>query len=691
MANYVLPIVARTRRGFPAWVDDQIALDHKIALASDASINAITKGSLFLIGSRDNIWSYFPIASGLPANNVDVLLRLSKRSLGNESYTNTGGAIMLSPTKDTGVNHGYALSIGSGTSSYCSIYNRQLSGNQNNLGSAEISPNIANTSTVILVRARRDSDNLRMKVWVDSVKEPVNWNISIKNTTYDVTNIGFIIHGRDLIIDLKDIAYATNGDTATFDLPPVVDVMEGTVTNVKNGDIVNIHDLATHNIVDSIVLPSSGAWTSNLYNNRPVYARIERASGSEYDLLFAKYGGTYLGGDYPDGALKDDGVPSAGEVSVLYRSDDPILGGATIAKVSAAQSGEWRVSGLQPNIPFDIVARKPNRKDVVVSDVMGFPDPSFKFALIGSVSHVSGYLKGLLFAKGATLPLTAQFTGATPYGMDANAFAIDGNTININAPMRDYGQFNFEIDISDGNGNTVSSSVVITDAKRAPFVDFIAAVNSMDRGSGSAPMTAVIPDTVQEGDMLVLAVMRRGNITVSDNNGGSWTLGEDVFSSDTAFPQGTSIYYRTAKAGDAGKAITVSTTYSGRLIVYLSVYRGKFAPLEVVKTVSNPPRYDNTYNQAVKNLAPIEHDGGFIVRAVSNVYALSSGNTYADIIGMTNTGDAVRDVSNQLRMQVAYKHLETGGILYGITYKTGVTNSNEVILDAAIILDEVRP
>src|SRR5699024_179174 len=113
-----------------------------------------------------------------------------------------------------------------------------------------------------------------------------------------------------------------------------------------------------------------------------------------------------------------------------------------------------------------------------------------------------------------------------------------------------------------------------------PFVDFIGAVNSMDRGDGSAPMTTVIPSTVQEGDMLVLGIMRRGDITVSDNNSGVWELGADSINAALS-EQGTSIYYRTAKANDAGKTITVSTSYSGRLIVYLSVYRGKFAPLKV--------------------------------------------------------------------------------------------------------------
>lgn len=221
-----------------------------------------------------------------------------------------------------------------------------------------------------------------------------------------------------------------------------------------------------------------------------------------------------------------------------------------------------------------------------------------------------------------------------------------------------------------------------------PFVDFIDAVNSMDRGSGSAPMTAVIPNTVQEGDMLVLGIMRRGDITVSDNNTGVWThaASSDFAGDGSTAPQSSTIYYRTAKAGDAGNTITVSTSYSGRLIVYLSVYRGKFTPLKVVKTVSNPVRYDETYQERVKNLAPIEHDGGFIVRAVSNVYALFDSNNRMDIAGMENTG---LQSGEPRRLQVAYKHLETGGTLSGITYDTNYGDPNDVIPDVAIILDEI--
>lgn len=222
-----------------------------------------------------------------------------------------------------------------------------------------------------------------------------------------------------------------------------------------------------------------------------------------------------------------------------------------------------------------------------------------------------------------------------------------------------------------------------------PFVGFIDAVNSMDRGSGSEPMTTVIPNTVQEGDMLVLGIMRRGDIAVSDNNSGVWTLGAD--SIDTAIHrQGTSIYYRTAKADDAGKTIAVSTSYSGRLIVYLSVYRGKLAPLKVVKTISNPARYDETYKENPINLAPIEHDGGLIVRAASNVFAVVTGDTKSLVSNMINTGDTVRASPEDLRLQVAYKHLETGGVLRGVTYDYGGEGSQDAVYpDVAIILDEI--
>lgn len=221
------------------------------------------------------------------------------------------------------------------------------------------------------------------------------------------------------------------------------------------------------------------------------------------------------------------------------------------------------------------------------------------------------------------------------------------------------------------------------------FVDYIGSVNSLDEGSSSETRTIIttIPSTVQVGDILVLAVARRASVTVVDSNSGAWTLGADSFDF-SKYTQATSIYYRTAIAGDAGAVISTTAVNSGVLISYLSIYRGKYKPLKVSATISNPVRYDETYSRDPINLAPISHDGGFIVRAVSNAYVLSNyDNAKMIISGMTPTG-AIS--GHPLRMQVAYKHLETADILRGITYSYGGSgNSNAVYPDAAIILNEV--
>lgn len=242
--------------------------------------------------------------------------------------------------------------------------------------------------------------------------------------------------------------------------------------------------------------------------------------------------------------------------------------------------------------------------------------------------------------------------------------------------------------VANGCEPITHGSYQFNHVERAPFVDFIGAVNSMDRGSGTAPITIVIPNSVQEGDIMVLGIMRRGQVSVSDNNSGAWTLGADVFGSPATYEQGTSIYYRVAKVSDAGKTVTINAPYNGRLIAYLSVYRGKNKMLKVSKTISNPLRYDVTFVNPAANLAPIEHESGFMVRAVSNVYAA---NDVADsrmlISDMIATGP---ESGEPQRLQVAYKHLKTANILSGITYTYGGTgNSQALYPDVAIILDEV--
>lgn len=685
MANFVLPITARTRRGFPNWVDEQITLGQEVVKYEDADVLASNTGLVFMCGNIGD--TYIPIASNITGNKVEVLIKLEKLHTGNQSYNNTGGAIVFRPDNPKTYNTGYQFCLSSGSGSGVYLYNYTKADGFGMLGGATMAT-INTLNKPVFIRARREGVSLKMKVWFSKDIEPSTWTATSSNSEHDVTSIGFLTGSYNQVLKLHAIAYATDGDTASFDSPDVVDMVAGNVVGAKTGDVVNIHDVVTHDVIDSISLTTSGAWVSSLYNNNPVYARVEKSSGSEYDLLFAKYGNTYLSGDYPDSSIKDDGAPSSGEVSILYRSNDPILGGVTIAKTLAAQSGEWRVSGLQHDISFDVVARKNNRKDAIVSNVSGFPDPDFKFYLLGQIRNINGYLTGLVLAKGAAQPLTVSFDGIVPYGISAEQMLVSENIVTSDQPLRDYGNFNFDMRVTDANSKSVISNIDIVDAERTPFVEFIGSVNSMDRGSGTSPITAIIPANVLPGDVLVIGIMRRGDISISDNNQGVWTLNADLYGAPI-YEQGTSIYTRIAVSNDAGKTVTVSAPYNGRLIVYMSIYRGVFAKLRVKSAHIGAIRYDSTYQEQVKNLQPITHSSGFLIRAVSNVFAANDASSAQSIIsGMISTGP---EIGEPKRMQVSYKHLPTEGVLSGTTYDTTSANSGDILPDVAIILDEIRP
>lgn len=684
MANFVLPIVARTRRGFPQWVDEQASLGHEPVIPNDASISSSKNGLIIICSKIAN--TVLPIANRIDDDKAEILIKFERYVAGSANFGNAGGAIIFNESKSVNPTANYQFCISSGSSLTYNLYKYSSASGFTALGGS-VFLGSAWQNKSILLRARKELSALKLKAWYEGDLEPSSWGINVTDSTYKLDSIDFQVGPYNQLISIKKLAYATNGDTASFDLPPVVDVMAGTVTNVKNGDIVNIHDLATHNIVDSIILPSSGAWTSNLYNNRPVYAKIERANGSEYDFLFAKYGGTYLGGDYPDGSVKDDGVPSAGEISVLYRSDDPILGGATIAKVSVPQSGEWRVLGLQPNVPFDVVARKLNRKDVVVSSVVGVPDPDFKFALLGQISNDNGYLAGLLLAKGAAQPITASFLGTTPYGLQASALVVDGNKISANIPLRDYGDFSFDVSVSDALGMTVNKPISINNASRANFVKIIGTTNSTDASESISTLNVSIPINTQVNDLLVLSIASMQSISVTDSNGGVWLLQGDSVKTSVA-PIKSSIYTRYAIAGDAGKIVAIKNTSTALLIASLTTLRGEFAQLRVLKAIANDTQYGDTYKTNNKKLTPIVHTSGFIMRALSVWYANADAAAKKSVLGMTAM---MPQIGQPSRLQVAYKHEGLAGTLDGVVFNTDSATTLDSVPDMVVVIDEIRP
>lgn len=86
------------------------------------------------------------------------------------------------------------------------------------------------------------------------------------------------------------------------------------------------------------------------------------------------FGDGYLAGEFPDGITTVEGVPVSATVRILLRPEADALGdGVVVARVQSAADGTWRVDGLDPALKFDVIARKANYNDVIVSGVS--PEP----------------------------------------------------------------------------------------------------------------------------------------------------------------------------------------------------------------------------------------------------------------------------------------------------------------------------
>lgn len=100
-----------------------------------------------------------------------------------------------------------------------------------------------------------------------------------------------------------------------------------------------------------------------------------RASPFRGRALFSReikplFGNGYLAGEFPGGITTVESVPSVATVRAILRtSTGSPLDGVVAGETQSAQDGTWRISGLNPDLRFDVVGRKDGFNDVIMSDV----------------------------------------------------------------------------------------------------------------------------------------------------------------------------------------------------------------------------------------------------------------------------------------------------------------------------------
>lgn len=108
-----------------------------------------------------------------------------------------------------------------------------------------------------------------------------------------------------------------------------------------------------------IAIPGAGTYTIDIGESFPRH------------LL---QGDGYLSGSFPDGITTLNGVPVAATVRAHYRPAGGEPGdGLLVASTESAADGTWIISGLNPDLKFDIIGRLDGQNDVIAANVQPMP------------------------------------------------------------------------------------------------------------------------------------------------------------------------------------------------------------------------------------------------------------------------------------------------------------------------------
>jgi len=78
----------------------------------------------------------------------------------------------------------------------------------------------------------------------------------------------------------------------------------------------------------------------------------------------------FLSSEYPDFITSVENVPASCEIRVLLRRENWQFGdGKVVAITTSAPDGTWIVTGLNPELRYDVVCRHADYNDMILSNV----------------------------------------------------------------------------------------------------------------------------------------------------------------------------------------------------------------------------------------------------------------------------------------------------------------------------------
>lgn len=286
-------------------------------------------------------------------------------------------------------------------------------------------------------------------------------------------------------------------------------------------------------------------------------------------------GSGVLSGALPDAITSILGVPAVADIRVLYRPAGGALGdGVLVARTTSAVNGSWQVSGLNPALKYDVVARISGYNDMVWSGVS--PVSTYVFSVSGSftIGTDSVSLQSTIAIVGVG-PFQVFVSGSQPPGI---TFVISGSSVVALGKCYAVGSYAWKLNVLDAYQNTVSYDCSVTFTEEAdPYWSSVLFLSHFDGADGSTVVIDNSPAPLSitvNGDAKLSSTQKKFGTTSfkPGANGNARVTSSKFWLRDFDFTIESWVYLDSLPAGD--RAIAALWNAVGSLSWYFGVGAG---------------------------------------------------------------------------------------------------------------------
>lgn len=224
----------------------------------------------------------------------------------------------------------------------------------------------------VMTRIKVTNSLIQTRHWYADTPEPTVWHL-----TYAHSFIGRKVYlgapsgaERSVLIGYSFLSIATEGDEPL--IAPLTRVRLGEISPYYAGRKIRLRSPSSGCIYDESIVSMDGSWalTEIICETVPYFNVFVEVNDGEVLVPDGLNGDGYLGGDHPDGLVKENSAPVVGTIRVVLRDNfGSSRDGFVVAETTTNQDGSWRVEGLNRAYRYDVICRLSGYNDQIYSNV----------------------------------------------------------------------------------------------------------------------------------------------------------------------------------------------------------------------------------------------------------------------------------------------------------------------------------